>query len=111
MRGGIQDLREMQIIADSQTSKKYEGFPKTKEEWIQVFETWWDPELLNLVKKYSDKHFVTISKYLREHKDYTAMINVLNTIWCKAPDGITIHSDPGWNVLCDLCSESYLMEE
>ena len=111
MARGIRELREMQEIAQSKTTKEYKDYPKTKEDWIQVFETWWDPELLNIVKKYNDNHFVVIAKYLKEQKDYLALSNVLHTTWCNAPDSITIHSDPGWDVLCDLCSDCYLIEE
>jgi len=108
MRGGIQELREMQLIANSQTKKIYDGYPKTKEEWIATLEKWWD-ELLCLIDKYKEN--IEAIKQFKDKKDYVSVVNELNSAWVMAPDDIVIHSNPGWNVLCDLCSESYLLEE
>ena len=37
------------------------------------------------------------------------LIELFNSAWAAAPDSGEIHLIPGWNVLCDLCSESYLV--
>ena len=51
MRGGIEELRVAQSIANSQTEKVYDGYAKTREEWIKILDTWWDPELKDAFKK------------------------------------------------------------
>lgn len=42
------------------------------------------------------------------NKDKRA-IELFNSAWAAAPDSGEIHLIPGWHVLCDLCSESYLV--
>ncbi len=42
------------------------------------------------------------------NKDKRA-IDLFNSAWAAAPDSGEIHLLPGWNVLCDLCSESHLV--
>lgn len=37
------------------------------------------------------------------------LIELFNSAWAAAPDSGEIHLIPGWHVLCDLCSESYLV--
>lgn len=34
----------------------------------------------------------------------------LHAIWLKAPDAPIIHTWEGWDTICDLCSESYLVQ-
>lgn len=109
-RGGIQELREMQMIANTLTDKVYKGYPKTKEEWIQTLEAWWKPELVDIINS-NLPHLVSMSEISLNKKDYIQIYLILNNVWCSAPDNIDIHAIPGWNVLCDLCSEAYLLEE
>lgn len=52
-----------------------------------------------------------LSKYieeLKENKDRN-LARYLNAAWSAAPDSPRIHSIPGWGVLCDLCSEEYVL--
>lgn len=108
-RGGIKELREMQIIANSKTDKVYKGYPTTKEEWIQTLEQWLEPELSDIISMYGGDS-KTI-KSLIEQKDYVSIYTMLSRTWAAAPDDIGIHSDAGWDVLCDLCSEAYLLDK
>lgn len=36
-------------------------------------------------------------------------VGILDFAWAALPDSGEIHLLPGWNVLCDLCSESHLV--
>jgi hypothetical protein len=36
---------------------------------------------------------------------------LFNAAWWNAPDSPHIHEIPSWQMLCDLCSESYLLME
>lgn len=106
MRGGIEELREAHIERDQKTDKRYNGdFPKTEEEWGALLLEWKD-ELVDIVLKYAG------SKIGREdfdlavsEKRYNDCWRILQSTWGSAPDNICIHENPGWNVLCDLCSE------
>ena len=110
MRGGIEELREAQLIANSKTEKVYSGYPKTKEEWIKVLDTWWDPEIREIIYQYGQTELSLHSDELYKLKDYPALHRLFETVWSDAPDSIEIHENPGWGVLCDLCSESYLLD-
>jgi hypothetical protein len=50
-----------------------------------------------------------IAETLRRNKD-PKLLNLFNATWASAPDDGRIHLLEGWNVLCDLCSEGYLLE-
>jgi hypothetical protein len=43
----------------------------------------------------------------KENRDIR-LVEYFNDTWAAAPDCGTIHMIPGWHILCDLCSESYL---
>ena len=109
-RGGIQELREMQEIANSQTEKIYSGYPTTKQEWIDTLEKWWVPEIVNIINLYATS-LVPAAQLCKMKNDYNQIYIILNKVWCYAPDCVSIHSSPGWDVLCDLCSESYLLDK
>lgn len=81
--------------------KLYEGYPNNEEEWIQTL-TNWTPELQHIVDAYASGEELTA---LITAKDWTSIASILNNAWFNAPDCPSIHQIPGWNVLCDLCSE------
>ncbi len=47
----------------------------------------------------------------KQNKDDRMLVNYLNQTWQNAPDEFWIHELPSWGVLCDLCSESYVLED
>ena len=92
--------------------------PETKKQW------WW-----LLSKHLSDIRHIPLrfsyvfdgpkacEKFLGEFdraidsEDGHAVCRVLNEIWAMAPDRESTRSIPGWNVLCDLCSEEWSLDE
>lgn len=90
--------------------KDYVAAPTTKEEWIKTLDTWWDPELKDIINKYGQSEFLTEAIRLYDAKEYPNLAGLLHVVWADAPDDSSIHLNPGWEVLCDLCSESYLIE-
>jgi hypothetical protein len=79
-RGGIQELREMQMIANSLTDKVYKGYPKTKEEWIQTLEAWWKPELVDIINS-NLPDLVSSSEIFLIKKDYVQIYLSINIIY------------------------------
>lgn len=94
--------------------------PTTKEEWWSLL----------------DKHWKVLNDILAHYLDYRAYMDYsgkptertmeqivfdlkeqrnpdiaryLNSAWWQAPDSSYIHSIPGWGLLCDLCSEEYVL--
>jgi len=109
-RGSIADLPEAVAIANAGTEKVYKEYPKTPEEWWNLVNEWFEPELMNIVKRYVSGSDVDKFKQAKEDKNHNMVIAVLNRAWFNAPDSMCIHTFPGWGVLCDLCSKSYLVE-
>ena len=108
--GELKDLPKAIAIAKAATDKVYKGYPKTPEEWWVILDKWFDPEFLDLAYKYMNSDDVELFKTAKEEKLGKTINVCLNRIWMNAPDSLGIHSLPGWNVLCDLASESYLIE-
>lgn len=103
-RGGIDELFEMQEIRDRQTSKRYNGnYPKTMGEWKALAIEWRD-ELNQIISRYTKYDNVDIDIYLNNN-NLDIIYRLLSEAWFNAPDAVSIHSNPGWDVLCDLCSE------
>jgi hypothetical protein len=50
-----------------------------------------------------------IAETLRRTRNPLILV-LFNSTWSCAPDDGRIHLLGGWNVLCDLCSEGYLLE-
>lgn len=98
-------------------------WPRNKEEWWKNVETWW-PELLTLIHTYGRKlgdveflveiaslePFAVTLERLKRNKD-KELASILERTWNDAPDHGSIHANKGWDVLCDLCSESSVLTE
>lgn len=52
----------------------------------------------------------TWCEQLKRDWDHRPLINVLNKAWALAPDAPWIHEMPGWDILCDLCSEGWVFD-
>lgn len=97
-------------------------YPKTKQEWWETLEAHWDNiwDILSMFLPLSKKvncHDIQTETTMAQNVEIARkerspdMVHYLNAAWWKAPDNPSIHSIPSWGVLCDLCSESYLIEE
>ena len=93
------------------------SYPKTKEEYWSIVNEYW-PELLQLILTYApatldeligDKKAVVATR-LKEEQSLD-LCQMFDQAWANAPDSGHIHSLPAWHILCDLCSESYLLYE
>jgi hypothetical protein len=50
-----------------------------------------------------------LDKWAKERNSEIA--SVFNNAWFNAPDSGRIHLIPAWHIFCDLCSESYLLND
>ena len=83
--------------------------PKTREEYFSLAERFQD-ELFDIIVDFSGRdNAEEFTLYLNERSNSIA--SVLHQAWSDAPDKPWIHSIPGWHVLCDLCSEDYVLDE
>lgn len=85
--------------------------PKTAAEWwsllgmnrgriVEIMER------VGLTRKQRDKFEAAVV-----FRDVEEICRLLQLTWENAPDRAEIHSWSGWSVLCDLCSENYLVKE
>ena len=83
--------------------------PKTREEYFSLAKRYRD-ELSNIITDFSGRdNAEEFILFLNEQSNSIALI--LHQAWSDAPDRPWIHSIPGWHVLCDLCSEDYVLYE
>ena len=83
--------------------------PKTREEYFSLAEQYRD-ELFNIIADFSGRdNAEEFTLFLNEQSNSIA--SILHQAWSDAPDKPSIHSIPGWHVLCDLCSEDYVLYE
>ena len=111
----------------AETNKKHNkqySYLKTKDEYWEVVNEYW-VELLDIIlsyappiltdmegefKEYFGKRTIIVLEELKRDKN-TDLIAFFNKTWASAPNSGSIHAIPGWNVLCDLCSECELAFE
>lgn len=116
-----QDIFAAKVAAAQPTSYKY---PTTYNEYWNTVDEYW-LQLLNLFASFLPEFLPKdpsgkspldverthiIAETLRRNKD-PLILNLFNSTWASAPDDGRIHLLDGWYVLCDLCSEGYLLEE
>lgn len=109
---------------DAHKDKRYltYDYAKTAEQWWEIVDGWWD-NLSLLLEQYlpmdkpveQDNKIVAVT--LREHiillkqsRD-SELATWFGRAWGNAPDSGYIHGQKAWDVLCDLCSESYVLYE
>lgn len=85
------------------------SYPKNKEEWWNLVDQHWE-NLYNILYMYLPKEEVANADQLRLIKD-RKLSSLFQNAWFNAPDSRSIHSIPSWHVLCDLCSENYVLYE
>jgi hypothetical protein len=81
-------------------------YPTTKEEYFQLIDRHW-ADLINIICKYNPQKAEEAANY-RLSKD-PQIDHIFQDTWFNAPDSPHIHSIPGWGILCNLCSESYVL--
>lgn len=116
-----QDIFAAKVAAAQPKNYKY---PTTYNEYWNTVDEYW-LQLLNLFASFLPEFLSNdpsgknpldierthiIAETLRRNKD-PLILNLFNATWASAPDDGRIHLLDGWNVLCDLCSEGYLLEE
>ena len=83
--------------------------PETREEYFFLAERFQD-ELFNIITDFSGRdNAEEFLLFLNERSNSIA--SIFHQAWRDAPDKPWIHSIPGWHVLCDLCSEDYILDE
>ena len=82
---------------------------KTNTDWWETVD-WFFSDLLSLrrlfLSEVSESEFIEL-RMKRDNK----LAYYLEEIWNNAPDVPNIHSLIGWDILCDLCSEAYVLYE
>ena len=82
--------------------------PTTEKEWIELLEQY-RVNLLSIVGEFTPERGSEFSRSMDE-QDWPTTIHLMNLAWFAAPDVPELHRIPGWGVLCDLCSESWVFE-
>jgi len=101
----------------------YKGnYPKTEDEWWALVDEFWLQllSLMNLWLGMSDNEDIdgnitecqrseeiAIMKQVRDPR----LANYFAGTWYNAPDVPGLHEIPGWELLCDLCSEVGVLYE
>ena len=76
--------------------------------FLPMYEPVWKCEAIAKLCGISMTQPITVDGALlraKEDRNHEAMHAFLFAAWERAPDRPSIHSIPGWDVLCDLCSE------
>lgn len=99
----IKQLPKMYKIRNNRTTKRFVVKPfQSSDDWLQLAKEWKD-ELEALMDQFignSQAYSLAISDGHHE-----IAVDLLNRAWFNAPDAIELHSLPGWDVLCHLCSD------
>ena len=83
--------------------------PRNREEYFSLAEQYSD-ELFDIIVDFSGRdNAEEFLLFLNERSNSIA--SIFHQAWSDAPDRPWIHSIPGWNALCDLCSEDYVLDE
>lgn len=83
-------------------------YPVTISDWWSLVDKNW-PKLKMLIAKFDPQDVVKAAEF----KDYRSkhLASIFEETWHRAPDKPFLHTEPGWSVLCDLCSESHLLND
>lgn len=111
----VDDTRTEEAIAHPKYTE-----PETAEQWWANVDEWW-AELLSIVERFvkldqtveDDGKFLGINGYvhmaqLKQARD-PRLAGYFDAAWCNAPDNGAIHTIRGWLVMCDLCSEQWVL--
>ena len=95
-------------------------YPKNKKEWWDILNSEW-VNILSILHKFigmNDRENIdgeiTLEprsieiETMKKERD-PRLVRYLSAAWQNAPDVMGLHEIPGWNVLCDLLSEQYII--
>ena len=82
-------------------------YPTNKEEYFYFIDQYYD-KLANIVSLFAPDQLELLREYAEKNDPRIA--DIFDQCWDNAPDNKSIHSIPGWSILCNLCSESYVLE-
>ena len=85
------------------------SYPKNADEWWQLAADHKE-DIASIVSRYCSPEQAEIFITAVDSREGNAS-NIIGIAWCNAPDSPRIHDIPGWHELCDLLSESYLVDE
>jgi hypothetical protein len=81
-------------------------YPETKEEYWQFVDRHW-ADLHNIICMYAPDEVENVANYRLNQNPKIA--DIFQEAWSSAPDSPSIHYIPSWHILCNLCSESYVL--
>lgn len=81
--------------------------PISKEGYWETVDQYWD-KIVNILSQFLGSASVSHATILKESKN-PRLAEYFQAAWFAAPDDGKIHLIPAWEILCDLCSESYLI--
>ena len=96
---------------------------KSQKDWWDAVEGNWS-DLIGIGERfcplYEQRNLrgeTTVGKTLLQHveeyrmkKDWESLWLFFQKAWGTAPDDLSIHFIPSWNILCDLCSETWVFD-
>jgi hypothetical protein len=85
----------------------YPEYPETEEEYRRLVDLYWK-DLVYLAHRFS-KHTEREMLKLKEKDDLEGLSRIFHKIWWGMPDQEWVRIEPGFFVLCDLCSEDYVL--
>ena len=81
-------------------------YPLNKEEYWQLVDRHW-ADLINIVCVYNPDKVEEAANY-RLNQD-PKIDKIFQDTWWSAPDSLSLHYIPSWNILCNLCSEAHVL--
>lgn len=85
------------------------NYPETKEQyWNMVDENWED--IYHILLILLPKNELRDADNFRTLKN-PQIVKLFSMAWHNAPNPFRTHNIPGWDILCNLCVESYLLFE
>lgn len=81
-------------------------YPTSKETYWQIVDANWS-NLIDIISRFAFNR-VKAAERARLTED-VSIVDIFQEVWNNAPDSPSLHYIPSWNILCDLCSESYVL--
>jgi hypothetical protein len=81
-------------------------YPTNKEEYFQLVDQHWS-DLINIISQFVPQMVDRAEKYRRDQDK--KLSDIFQEAWAAAPDSFSLHYIPSWHILCDLCSEAYVL--
>ena len=84
---------------------------------IKSSQDWWKSlddnyaDIYSICRSYLKPEELEQVKQSYKDRDGLALHHLFELAWWNAPDSRHIHEIPGWGVLCELCSESEVLED